>query len=623
MNSDRERRAESVLEREGQDRGSRCPVRNAAFALLMAMSLAAQPALFRKDIPVGGSVLVIAIADFNGDGRPDIVTGAGGPSAGEPRKTLLNRGGGDFGPPILNELGCSDSSPGDFNGDGKLDLASGASVCLGKGDGTFLAPLDIGIQGLGPPAVGDFNGDGRPDLAVSNAQSVAVLLGNGDGTFRAGARLSPSGSYLHAADFNRDGKADLVLINGAIDSLFVFLGAGDGTFGQPLQTPVPGLASAWFGNQVVDFNHDGQVDVLTARAVLLGRGDGSFLSPLPFNYDNIATYPYPSGVADFDGDGNLDILVSYQGEDGEVDLVSVFAGHGDGTVSRSVEYTVGRGADSAVTADLDGDGRPDIAVANFRSGSVSLLLNQFGLRGAVSSASLRANTGAPGSLMTLFVSTSATEPVRATPPWPARLGGISLEIRDSTGVARLAPLLYVSETQINFQVPPETANGAAILSVTGDGGVRPAGGLQLESVAPALFMTPREYRGAAATAVRVAPDGSQTPVPVFTCSGPPDRPEVLSCQRVPIPLAADPVYLSLYGTGFRGANTTKVRCLMNGIPMPVSYAGPQAMPGVDQINVRLSPELLLAHVSSGQTASVEVLLSIDDVDANAVWINVR
>ncbi len=47
------------------------------------------------------------------------------------------------------------------------------------------------------------------------------------------------------------------------------------------------------------------------------------------------------------------------------------------------------------------------------------------------------------------------------------------------------------------------------------------------------------------------------------------------------------------------------------------------MPGVDQINVRLSPELLLAHVSSGQTASVEVLLSIDDVDANAVWINVR
>jgi uncharacterized protein (TIGR03437 family) len=193
----------------------------------------------------------------------------------------------------------------------------------------------------------------------------------------------------------------------------------------------------------------------------------------------------------------------------------------------------------------------------------------------------------------LLVSTPAAGPVSATPPWPTRLGGISLEVRDRAGAVRLAPLLYVSGRQVNFQVPAGTAPGEANLAIVDDRGSRAAGVLVVEAVAPGVFILPRA-RTPAATAVRAAGDGSHTAVPLFTCSDPiAAQPEALSCRPVPVALDGDPIYISFYGTGFRGANSTKVACSINGVPVPVSYAGPQGTPGVDQINVRLDPELQL------------------------------
>jgi uncharacterized protein (TIGR03437 family) len=339
------------------------------------------------------------------------------------------------------------------------------------------------------------------------------------------------------------------------------------------------------------------------------------------------SYPYPSGAADFDGDGALDMIVSYWHDDGGVDYFSVFGGKGDGGVSSPVLYTVGRQAANAVTADFDQDGKPDIAVVNTGSNSVSLLLSRTpaGLPGAVSSASRGANT-APESLATLFASTPAIEAVRAAPPWPTRLAGISLDVRDSAGIVRLAPLLFISETQINFQVPAGTAVGQSVLTLTSDRGVMPVGVLQVDAVAPALFTVPHSdpypVPVAAATAVMVAPDGSQTPVPVFTCSGSnPGQPGLPSCDSIPISLQGDPVYLSFYGTGFRGADLTTVHCTINGKSMPVVYAGPQGTPGVDQINVRLGPELLV--IPGGVTLTAQVTLSLDGALANSVRFRFR
>jgi uncharacterized protein (TIGR03437 family) len=606
--------------RDRQDRVSLCAMRNIAATLLMAASLAAQPAFYRKDMPVAERPYKITIADFNGDARPDLLM------CHLPRMSvLLNRGGGNFGLPIQSNYTCGSSvATADFNGDRRMDVVTGGKVMLGRGDGTFLPPLETEVRG--EAVAGDFNGDGRPDLAVGGGP-VAVLLGNGDGTFRSGESVGPGG-LPRAADFNRDGTDDLVLCCSTVDTLYVLLSEGDGTFGRPVETPFPSPhgANLWEFH-IVDFNGDGQRDILTSRGIILGRGDGSFHPPVSFDSSQ-GSYPYPSGAADFDGDGILDMIVSYWHDDGGVDFISMFAGKSGGMVSSPVLYTVGRQASSAVTADLDGDSRPDIAVANIGSNSVSLLLSRApaGLPGAVSSASRGANT-APESLATLFASTPAIEAVRAASPWPTRLSGMSLEVRDSAGVARLAPLLYIDERQIDFQVPAGTALGQSILTVTGDHGVMPVGVLEVDAVAPALFTVSHTSRYlepvlAAATAVRVAPDGSQTPVPVFRCFSPnPDQLELLSCESIPIPLRGDPVYLSFYGTGFRGADLTKVRCTINGMSVPVVYAGPHGTQGVDQINVRLGPELLV--IPGGVTLPARVTLSLDGAFANEVQFSFR
>jgi len=110
----------------------------------------------------------------------------------------------------------------DFNGDGIPDLVilgSGISVLLGNGDGTFTAAPSPSADLPGSIAVGDFNGDGIPDLAVAPALDEGnseVLLGNGDGTFTIASVSFGNGNgtvtsnSIAAADFNRDGKLDLV-----------------------------------------------------------------------------------------------------------------------------------------------------------------------------------------------------------------------------------------------------------------------------------------------------------------------------------------------------------------------------------------------------------------------------
>ena len=133
---------------------------------------------------------------------------------------------------------------GDFNKDGQPDLAvanfgsDSVNILLGNGDGTFAAPVDYAVLN-GPHSVvaSDFNGDGVLDLAVANWASnrFSVLLGNGNGTFAAAVHSNttsdlsvPSG--LAAADFNGDGVPDLALTDYGLNSVFVFLGMGDGTF---------------------------------------------------------------------------------------------------------------------------------------------------------------------------------------------------------------------------------------------------------------------------------------------------------------------------------------------------------------------------------------------------------
>jgi hypothetical protein len=182
----------------------------------------------------GTAALSLAIADLNGDGKPDLVVTDDDNKGKFVIYVLLNKGDGTFPSQVAYPSGAFGVSVilGDVNRDGKLDaiLASNfgsVSVLLGNGDGTFGTPA-LYPTGLTEPwsvAMGDFNGDGAPDLAVTNAlQSgnansgkLAVLLNNGHGTFQAPVIYGTGGRNAYSvavAKLNQDGKPDLVVADG-------------------------------------------------------------------------------------------------------------------------------------------------------------------------------------------------------------------------------------------------------------------------------------------------------------------------------------------------------------------------------------------------------------------------
>jgi hypothetical protein len=221
----------------------------------------------RADYPTGASPQGVALADVNGDGRPDVATAN---SSARTVSVLRNLGDGTLAPKADYATGPLPIAvaAGDLNGDGRADLVtanSGAatiSVLRNRGNGTFAPRADV-VTGGAPNSVAlaDFDGDGRLDAATANprarpARGVTVLLGRGDGTFRPRRDypVSFNPSRIAAADLNGDGRPDLYLSEAG--NLAVMLNRGDGTFEAPL----------WFGYgdavAAADFNLDGRIDLV-------------------------------------------------------------------------------------------------------------------------------------------------------------------------------------------------------------------------------------------------------------------------------------------------------------------------------------------------------------------------
>jgi hypothetical protein len=236
--------------------------------------------------------------------------------------------------------------------------------------------------------VADLNHDGKPDLIVANFGSVlGVLLGNGDGTFK-GALTYPAGLYPFAAavaDVNGDGNADLLVADGEFGGAAVVLGNGDGSF---KTAATYGWGGMWAQSiAVADVNGDGNLDLVVANcatagcahgaaAVLLGNGDGTFQAAV--DYDSGGAGANGLAIADVDGNGKPDLLVA----NWVTNSVGVLLGNGDGTFQSAVTYSSGGLYPMAIIAsDLNGDGKPDIVVRNecadprCVSGSVGVLLN--------------------------------------------------------------------------------------------------------------------------------------------------------------------------------------------------------------------------------------------------------
>jgi hypothetical protein len=319
-------------------------------------------------------------ADFNGDGRHDVALLDDWYSTVAVR---LSNGDGTFGPPLSRAVGHSPRHgvTADFNGDGRADLAfnqgnaSSVGILLGNGNGTF-GPLTSLPYQARSVASGDFDGDGDMDLALAQTWSAAVLLGNGDGTFAPPTVASTCTSdWIATGDFNADSKTDLAVfgVNCGVGILF---GQGNGTFAAVVNRGSMSCGLV-LGLRAADFNHDGLSDVLIfggqngacsvpVLSILLGGGDWSTVS-----HSNLRSGREPV-IADFDGDGRRDIAFLNLAP---TDDVSVILGRPDGSFGSPILFDSGTSALAAATGDFNGDGKPDLAFSTAFSSSLSVLLN--------------------------------------------------------------------------------------------------------------------------------------------------------------------------------------------------------------------------------------------------------
>ncbi len=194
---------------------------------------------------------------------------------------------------------------------------------------------------------------------------------------------------------------------------------------------------------------------------------------------------------------------------------------------------------------------------------------------------------------------------------PFALDGSKVTLRDAAGVLRLARLFFAAPGQVNFEPPAGMAAGTATATVYANSGAVATGTLTVNAVAPGLFAVNGNGQGvAAATAVRVATDGTQVPVELFRCA------TAGNCTPVPVDVTT-PVFVSLYGTGIRGRSSLNgVRASAGGVDLAVQFAGAQGAPGLDQVNVELPPSL------RGR-GEIPLVLSVDGKVANTVTLQIQ
>jgi len=363
----------------------------------------------------------VAVADTNGDGIPDLIT-----SEGNIGVFLGNGDGTFRAGPYSDTLFLFAAGfvVTDVNGDGKVDVVLagglrgtdpplGIAVCLGNGDGTFQAAVFYQAgndTGMGNPVVGDFNGDGIPDVVAVGSSGVWLFTGMGGGTFNPGVLVVPlsggHGAGVAATDFNGDHNLDLVVTLAysgfSGEGFVVLLGNGNGTFQPPqsfaqpkgplavavgkLENGYPGIVLTagtpyvylYYGNgaggfsgpkyanlpgtsgsggvAIGDVNGDGIPDLVSSGGyIAFGKTNGTFTTPLPYPIATVGGV-YGVALADLRNNGLTDIVtVSHT-------AVSVLLSEGKGLYEDGLWTKLPGGAACGVTADYNGDGKPDVAV---------------------------------------------------------------------------------------------------------------------------------------------------------------------------------------------------------------------------------------------------------------------
>jgi uncharacterized protein (TIGR03437 family) len=531
----------------------------------------------------GDSPASLVFGDFNSDGKLDAAVVNQMPRSGAVH-LLLGNGAGSFTPAGSAPAGDAPwaIASADFNGDGALDLAlanfnsDNVSVLLGDGHGAFRpAPgSPFALPQNGRPvciAAADLNRDGKVDLVVGELfGGVSVLLGNGTGAFAhaAGSPLTAHGpTGIVVGDFNRDGRPDLAFTNAhgaplptmpgsffqSGNSITVVLGDGTGGF-----TPAPGspftVGSLPGAIVTADFNLDGYADLAVLNqdsrdiTVLLGNGFGGFTAA-PSGRAAAGINAANLVAADLNGDGAADLAIGHSDTSG----VMVLLGNGTGgfTPAAGGSFRTGQAAIALAAADLNGDGRIDLAASDLGSGVYVLL-------GSLSPTAVLLSTTAPA-----LIEPGQTIPLRAQV--------------SATGNAFAAPAGLVTF------LDGATVLGTAALS----GG---AGAISVASLSPGKHTLKASYLGDPRSAPSTSNDLVFT-TPGIQISG------IANGASFQPGVAAPNTILSLFGTRLRCATGPQV--ILDGAPAEILaavdtqvnfVAPPAVVPGAVSLQVACGSE---------------------------------
>jgi hypothetical protein len=467
----------------------------------------------------------VVAPDLNGDGKPDLVVS----NDGNVISVFLGNGDGSFGPELLLPSISSKAVIADFNGDGKLDIVTvensftgGAlRLFLGNGDGTFTSTADTtfysGYLSYSSLAVGDFNGDGKLDVVVvgGGPSQAYVLLGNGDGTFGPAAGFGSLNQTYGVAvgDFNGDGKLDVAWTDSGSSSVAVLFGNGDGTFQPQVEWSANGYPSALV---VADFNGDGYPDIAVANegpvggsaggtAILLNNGNGTFASPVTYVP---GSEDFFLAADDVNGDGKIDLVVQ-QAYPSQQTLI--FLGSGDGTFSTTpLALTTGSNMHSYAVVDLNDDGAPDIVATSYEGGTgdINILLQTVApvLQIAPTNLSYTAVQGS-GSPTPLSITISNAGTGAAT--WTATTSQSWLSLGQTSGTAPATVTVSVNPSGLNLG----TYNATITVSAAGASN-------SPQSVAVTLIVNPAPVVVSSLTFNPATLTGPGTSAGTITLSGP-------------------------------------------------------------------------------------------------------
>jgi hypothetical protein len=575
----------------------------------------------QQTFAVGTQPAAVAVGDFNGDGKPDLVIAN---ASSNTVSVLLNTTpAGATTPSFAAQqtfaVGMSPEAVavGDINGDGKPDL-----IVVNSGSNTVSVLLNTTATGATTPsfaaqqtfavgtqphavAVGDFNGDGKPDLAVANTGSdtVSVLLNTtamgattpsfaAQQTFAVGT--APDG--VAVGDFNGDGKPDLAVANSGSNTVSVLLdttamGATVPSFAVQ-QTFAVGMNPVSVA--VGDINGDGKPDLAVVNSgsntvsVLLNTTTMGATTPSFAAQQTFSTGTQPSAVAigDFNGDGLPDLAITNAGTSTMMGMtVSVLlntTAMGATTPSFATQQTfaTGVGPASVAVGDFNGDNTPDLAIANGNDNTASVLLNDsITITGSPATGTISSAPETPTAIMVVSGTTPQSAPVGSAFATP-----LAVDVRDVSGT-------LVQGVTVTFTAPMSGASGQFGMSnsamvVTNASGRATAPTFTANTTAGTYMVTAQAM-------------GGSNPSTTFTLTNTPGAATKLT-------VTAGNNQSTTVGTAF--ANNVVVTLTdQNGNPVPgatIIFTGPTSGPGASFMGGNVGTTDANGQVSKMATANV-------------------